>query len=269
MEFNEIKTTVELKRFLDDQKDRLKNCEYLSHYTTYSNLINILKSKKIYLSKAEGMNDLLEFKNGSEDIWDKLYFFSLMMTRKENIGMWAVYSQPWEDGVKLSFKTKDVKELVENLKEIYIVDENEKLTGETIKNDDDEKCFISAVAYTNTDFKEENEKEEVIWNTVENKKMHLVSKQSDLTGYIKDEAWAYEREVRIKKIFNDRANYHRIALDISSLFENMIIETGPLFKGELKQRMERDLEGFNNIEYKIESSIFQNNIKINSIEKEL
>ena len=45
------------------------------------------------------MNDQLEFSNGDKERWKNIFFASFMMDMKESIGMWSMYSQPWESGV--------------------------------------------------------------------------------------------------------------------------------------------------------------------------
>lgn len=262
MKFEEIKTNDELKLYLDDKR-RLMDCLYLSHYTKYDRLLQILKSEKLYLSKANGMNDLLEYQNGSNDIWDKLYFFSLIMNRKESIGMWSVYAQPWEAGVKISFRTEDIRKWLLELDKIYIVGGDEKLTGEVLDIESTPvQCFHSAIAYTNTDSKDSSaEVEKVTWNTVENTNILMASKKAELTGYIKDSAWAYEREIRIKALFDSAVTYHRIALDIKPLIPYMTITTGPLFEGSLQQRLQEDLPGFDGLNYHFGQSIFQNRFR--------
>lgn len=90
MKFSDITKASDMMEYLDE-KSRLQNCSYLSHYTNYNRLLQILKSQKLYLSKAEYMNDQLEYKNGDKEGWNKLYFLCLVMNRKENIGMWSVY----------------------------------------------------------------------------------------------------------------------------------------------------------------------------------
>lgn len=262
MKFENIMTAEDMRLYLDD-KIRLRDCKYLSHYTNYEKLIKILRTEKFYLSKAEWMNDQLEFQNGSENIWNRLYFFSLIMSRKENIGMWSVYSQPWGDGIKLSFSTEDVKTWLSSLDKAYIVDEEDKVTDEILKIDDKMKCFLSAVAYTNTDSKDNRDEEDkVTWNTVKNTHILSASRLPELTGYIKDTAWAYEQEIRIKVLFQKPVAYHRIALDVKSLMPKMIITTGPLFEGSLQQRLQENVVGFDELQYHFGQSIFQNRFRV-------
>lgn len=262
MKFNDITKASDMVTYLDD-KSRLDDCIYLSHYTKYERLLQILKSQKLYLSKAMYMNDQLEYTNGDKIIWDKLYFLSLIMNRKENIGMWSVYAQPWEDGIKISFATDDIIKWIESVKDISVVGKDEKLTGRTIDIGDGNRCFLSAVAYSNTDSKESaSEVEHVIWNTRKNTNITRASKIGELTGYIKDEAWAYEKELRVKVLFDSGVKFHRVALDISELLPKMVISTGPLFRGSLRQRLMDDLPGFDENNYHFDQSIFQNRFKM-------
>ena len=63
-------------------------------------------------------------------------------------------------------------------------------------------------------------------------------------------------------LFDSFVGFHRVALDISELIPKMIISTGPLFKGSLRQRLMDDLPGFDESKFHFDQSIFQNRFKI-------
>lgn len=137
------------------------------------------------------------------------------------------------------------------------------MTGKKINVGDGNTCFLSAVAYSNTDSKESvSDVEQITWNTRKNTNISRASKLKELTGYIKDEAWAYEKELRVKVLFDTNVGFHRVALDISALIPQMIISTGPLFRGSLRQRLMDDLPGFDENNYHFDQSIFQNRFKM-------
>lgn len=53
--FPDIQTAEQLKIYLDDSTNRLKNSRFLYHYTTVSNAIKILRSKTANSSKRGHM----------------------------------------------------------------------------------------------------------------------------------------------------------------------------------------------------------------------
>ena len=107
--FQDIETPEELKRYLDDSMRRLDNTPYLHHYTNVSRVVDMIRSGTWHLGNAEGMNDNLEYKNGDAPRWRNLFFSCFMCEDKESIGMWSMYAQPWEKGVKISIPKVAVK----------------------------------------------------------------------------------------------------------------------------------------------------------------
>ena len=73
--FKDLRTAEELVNYLDAQSKRLENSPYLFQYTRLSSLVAMVKNKKWHLCNAEGMNDVLEYRDG-----DKKYgiIFSLL-----------------------------------------------------------------------------------------------------------------------------------------------------------------------------------------------
>ena len=81
--FSDISTPEELILYLDNADKRLRNSEYLYHYTTISNAINIIRSETWHLGNAEEMNDKLEYENGDPARWNNLFSAALCAkTRK-------------------------------------------------------------------------------------------------------------------------------------------------------------------------------------------
>lgn len=104
--FESITKADKLISYLDDSTNRFKSSEWIHHYTSFKDAVNILNSGYLYLSTAKSMNDRDEYKHGDRQYWNNLFFSSFMSDVKESIGMWSMYSQPWEQGVKLSIPKK-------------------------------------------------------------------------------------------------------------------------------------------------------------------
>lgn len=271
--FPDIQTAEQLKMYLDDSANRLKNSRFLYHYTTVSNVIKILRSKTWHLGNASGMNDRLEYKTGQSidpNRWNNLFFSSLMCEDKENIGMWSMYSQPWEKGVKITLPRKTVLNWIKETKRLLEISPTDlQPTGkEIIVDGHNVSLRLSAVAYSNADSLQDNEQEKITWSNTKNYNIRQPMLRPELIGYIKNIAWSYEKEVRIKAEFNNSSGMQRVAVPLTDeVIKKMNITAGPLFEGSLKDVLLKEAV----YEINTEQSIFtgQLNIKNPCLECEL
>lgn len=148
MGFKEIYKINDLIKYLD-LNDRLKNSEMVYHYTTISSAVSIIDSMCWHLGTPRKMNDRLEYERGDKTQWNNLFFSSFMCEENESIGMWSMYSQPWKNGVKITIPTKSLKKWIREVKEITIIEaDDKKREGNIIKIDKQKtKLWLSAVAY--------------------------------------------------------------------------------------------------------------------------
>jgi hypothetical protein len=258
--FSKIISINDLIAYLDDHSSRLKNREYLYHYTTLNKAIDIFKGKLWHLGNAKYMNDQLEYSNGDKDRWKNIFFASFMTDVKENIGMWSMYSQPWEDGVLLMIPKGEVQNWIKNVDEIFEIScKDYKPTGKSVKISATNNLFLSSVAYSNCDNPETDENKKITWSTVENIAIKNATQIPELTGYIKNSAWDYEREIRIKATLEDGHGFQRTAIKTPrNMLDSIEIVAGPLFKGELNKRLHEKIENIN----KISNSLFHNKLFI-------
>lgn len=187
------------------------------------------------------------------------YFFASFMTdAKESIGMWGMYAQPWRDGVLISIPKDMALSWIRNIAEIYEISiDNYEPTGRKVIRSNSNRLLLSSVAYTNCDNKEANEK--LTWSTVKNELISDAAHIPQLTGYIKDSAWDYEREIRIKAVLADGHGFRRVAISVSDeILDSMTITAGPLFEGNLKDRLMEEVKR----QVKVESSLFRNRLSI-------
>ena len=243
--FSDISTPEELILYLDNADKRLHNSKYLYHYTTISNAINIIRSETWHLGNAEEMNDKLEYENGDPARWNNLFFSSFMCEDKENIGMWSMYAQPWETGVKISIPRETVLQWIKETKEIWEISTIDyRPTGQKIPVDGHSVSLrLSSVAYSNADSLQKGEQEKIRWSTRSNTKLKNATQIPELTGYIKDIAWSYEKEIRIKAEINDRNTdkIKRVAIPLKeNVIEAMVLTSSPLFEGDLKEELEKE-----------------------------
>ena len=240
----ELSTPGELVSYLDSPR-RMQSSQYLYQYTTISALINMIRTHTMHLGNAKYMNDQLEYQNGSSDVWNNLFFTCFMMEDDESIGMWSMYAQPWRDGIKISIPKDILKKWVSEVHEIIeISQETKRPTGRKLDSLDEFRVWISAVAYSNAEginLKKTSEFLQV--GTVKNELIHNPHTCPELTGYIKDMAWSYEKELRIKAQFDNWQGFQRVAISLPDyVINSMIITASPLFEGDLTTRLKEAIQ---------------------------
>lgn len=260
--FPDIKTPKELKLYLDDSLRRLDNSSYLYHYTTVSRVVDMIQSRTWHLGSAAGMNDRMEYKNGDPLRWNNLFFSCFMCEDKESIGMWSMYAQPWEKGVKISIPKKVVRTWIKKTTHLLEISTQDYKPTERIipvgKNG--ALLWISSVAYSNADsMQEKKEAEKLTWSNQNNTNIQNAVRIPELTGYIKDMAWSYEKETRIKAQFDNIYNVQRVAIPLTDdVIEAMTITASPLFEGDLLEEVSKQIE----MSLNIDKSIFTNRLNI-------
>lgn len=249
IKFEDIDNPIQLVQFLNSKaKINSLSEQYVSHYTSFDAARKILSNRRFYLANPACMNDGLEFYSKSMDC-SKMYFASFSLENTENIGMWSMYGQPWEDGIKISIPKKLFIRWPDYIHRIYHINETSYETLlENPLTDDMFKLSVSRVAYV--EWNKEREVSRIrCGEKAENKALKDVECQI-LSGYIKDVAWSYEKELRLRIDLNGALNEKRMAVDIpDDIYRQIIITTGPRFNHK-----ENDLKTLG--EHEIVSSIF-------------
>ena len=104
--------------------------KYVCHYTKISAISAIMKDKKWYIGSPQAMNDGLELIHLEDAHADNLFFASFCLDDTENIGMWSMYAQPWEDGVLLRIPVEKFKLWIKSGCKIYDADKKQKRQGQ-------------------------------------------------------------------------------------------------------------------------------------------
>lgn len=260
--FNEIDTPEKLIAYLSDSSNRLRNKDdgvthYIYHYTKIENALSIIKNRFWYLSSPDRMNDGLEFKNNFDAFPSKSVFFaSFMYDLSESIAMWAMYAQPWEEGVLIRIPVEKFKTIKKG--RIYKISGNMVLKKENAL-DPRKKVSLVRVAYTNTDsFRDQEEEIVTCGERNINRILKNTAHSFELIGYIKDMAWAYEREVRVLVSMDEKIDGRGLAVELPEDFINsMEIIAGPRFAGNLSERINLELK----CQIKTEKSLFSRKLK--------
>lgn len=260
--FSEIDSAESLIKYLDNGS-RLSKVEYFYHYTTITKAVSIFKSKMWWLGSAKNMNDELEYNNGDSKRWASLFFASFMGEEKESMGMWSMYGQPWQKGVKIEVPKERIRALIKETKEISLINKsnpNKKIS--VALNDDSNRIWISRVAYSNQDNKEAITPEILFCGTKTNQRLCDVAHQSELTGYIKDSAWSYEKEFRLKAQIQNTGGFDTVAIRLTDEFLDSIrIISSPLFEGDLKKELGKEIER----QFNTGESYFTGKMKYNTV----
>ena len=233
--FEEIKNFSELRFYLDDKFSNLQNSfngvvKYMCHYTSIEVVKSIIKSKSWYLGSPKNMNDGLELSHASEDVWDNIFFSSFMHEPKESIAMWSMYAQPWSDGVMIRIPIKLIKDWIKSSPQVSSANSNNKKANkDDISND--VKIIFQAVAYSNSDSKLKGENEYIECGGKNNTGLFNITESNQMVGYVKDVAWNYEREYRLRVDNISNNKYDAVAIKIpDELINSIEIVTGPRFK---------------------------------------
>lgn len=227
--FAQINDSIEMVRYLTS-KAKIYDLseEYVSHYTNYEALSKIINGGMLQLNNPSNMNDGLEFNSPNMDC-KKIYFASFSIENGENIGMWSMYGQPWEDGVKISIPKKLFMTWADKIKHVYHVDSKTKETIYELPLEESEfKTSISRVAYVEWDANG-NIMQIRCGDSAKNNLLKSVDTRM-LTGLIKDVAWSYEKEIRLRVDLNYETVDKKVAVEIpDDIMKNIIITTGPRF----------------------------------------
>ncbi|MBQ6105722.1 MAG: hypothetical protein IJL03_07220 [Lachnospiraceae bacterium] len=236
--FSKIDNPTELAQYLEDE-EKIKDTseQYVSHYTNFENVTKMVTGKKLYLANPSKMNDGLEFSYPGMDC-SKLYFSSFALEKAENLGMWSMYGQPWSDGIKISVPKKEFLDWAKKVAKVHLVDNTscEVIAGSTISNGFSART--TRVAYV-----EQGSKgvEKIICGQAKNTSLKTLDRQI-LTGLIKDIAWSYEKEIRLRVDLDNTIPNNRIAIDIpESVLGRMIITTGPRFSNNVDKAVFSDV----------------------------
>ncbi len=253
--FKKIETANELINYLKDTSSRLRNTTVVCQYTNLRAVVSIISERCWYLGSPKNMNDGLELKQGL-DSRDDIFFSSFMTEQRESIAMWSMYAQPWEDGVMIAIPVPEFKRWIKDIKIVYSADiKTKKPDRNTFVHLDKATISVTRVAYSN-----QNKQGDILSLSCGNTKNSLFKSINDpsLIGYIKDDAWSYEKELRLRIDLGKSVNYKGVAIDIPEyVIDSMIITKGPRFEGNLLERLEKEI----NQKIKIDSSLFYGKLK--------
>ncbi|MBQ0040963.1 MAG: DUF2971 domain-containing protein [Clostridiales bacterium] len=272
---DEVLDTLDLRDYLANSVYGLNVNNNLMHYTSLDTAREIIEGGYIFATRHNIQNDGYEPHCYSERRMKHLYSSSFMLNNSESIAMWSIYAMDREghlnQGVRLSLDGKAFKEWANSISNMFEVDLNNRITGE--KLDGGFKSEIHKVAYSDIDDNSNNTEHNVV---VANNSIRDVSESHEmswnideyddtsLAGYVKDAAWSYEKEVRLRVETYKDINADTIAIKIPMTIRDQIkVMTNPWFDfAELSEKNKIFLNSLS--DKRVSKSKFTNKIFLKS-----
>ena len=237
---SDVGSTEELISFLDSGFKN-KCHDYYHHFTNFSKLEKVLETGNWRFTPDSTKNDLHEYNvKESFEKRNKILSVSLSRCDEDNMAMWAMYSIPWEDAVRITL----TKEAVLKWRKIVM--------NYAKKNDKVDYVKLHDIIYYQgfTDDGDNNNNSLIIdGQTKEGIKEELFSEiqhPDRLSSYIKNSAWKQEQESRLSIFFKEDCK-KTVDIPFGKAFpfilNNMIITFGPwTSENMIKKKMDRVID---------------------------
>lgn len=199
----------------------------------------MLQSGYFFLGKPKNMNDQYEWSCGDTEIWERTYFASFMAESSESIGMWSMYAQPWAEGVRLSIPKGICKKWIDSTDVLHKVFDK-SCTLETVEIADSAlRWGFESVVYAGLD---KDGKSKNRFGSQSNTILENLTEDRSLTGFVKDNAWSYEKEIRLKVTLKEAVNCDRLAIKMTDeVINSLLITPSPLFQGDFMEKLEESI----------------------------
>lgn len=234
-----------------------RNHDYYYHYTSWDSFVNIYEKRSFLLTRGDSLriNDQHESSvKGAAEVWAKTYIGSFAYGSSENMAMWGLYGLPWEDAIRIAIPRA---EMVKWLESIALPG------GVDVKDCCDIKPKVSLADIVYVEGKRGSTNLSLYCHNESLKTDNIVGlndvgSASEMTGYIKNYAWHYENEVRIKVELPQAIKGEKICVKIpDSMINAMNITTGPCFERKIND----NVFNFLNQQGKITTSGFESLVK--------
>jgi hypothetical protein len=231
----DVGTPEELRAYLTARGG--SHTKYM-HYTNFDGLIGMVRDGFFRLSKGDRMNDRQEPRMGDRAAWTHTFIGSFAFGQSENMALWGLYGLPWEDAVCISIPKKYMNRWLDGIIEVY----NTGADGIYSLLDAQAEVLLNDVAYLS----EEPGKPPELRNSHQHgyKKLDEASGLGDvkrdprLTGFIKHDAWRYEKEVRLHVRCPAAGGLDRLAVKLpDDVIDGMTVVFGPWAKADAMERL--------------------------------
>ena len=251
---DKLPVAVEDVRFMLDRKGEHHRDGYFM-YTTVDAMRGIFSNRKLHLTRAPEMNDQLECSCSDKARWNKMFVACFSQGKGESMGMWSMYGGSPEESVRLCFSKKGMtlqlaawRSALE--KHLFLA---EKQTNGTFEyRMTGPVCATISLHDVLYQHKRSESYGSVHWNGKYAGQGRSVvfrdaRKCPQLTGYVKDAAWEYEKETRLVLEIHGNApkEWRTLALDAHFLVANVSVMLGPHDSKETRVRTIVENSGLN------------------------
>ena len=223
-----VKSIDDMISFL---KEKGRKHENYYHYTSWDSLTKIFQYKTFLLTRGNSLkiNDQHEaLMKGSWEEWNKIYIGSFAFGSSEIMAMWGLYGLPWRDAVRLCIPGDKMIQWLDSIKHIELFDD-----GQIIDYKDDFEIGLNDIVYVGgkkgaTPLTLTHYGRSI---TVSDRfPLYGIDTAKEMTGYIKNYAWQYENEVRLRIRLTHDAGYERISVNVpDDVIDSITVTTGPCF----------------------------------------
>lgn len=213
-------------------KERGENHTNYYHYTTWDSLTKIIQNKTFLLTRGNSLNinDQQEaHMKGSWREWNKIYIGSFAFGASENMAMWGLYGLPWQDAVRISISKEQMNSWINGITRVGLFE-----NGQTIDYQSGFDVVLTDIVYaggkrgTNNLRLTHYGKHITVSDTYP---LYEIDTNPIMTGFIKNYAWHYENEVRLRIHLTNDTGYEKISVNIpDDIINSITVMTGPYFK---------------------------------------
>ncbi|NLA43861.1 hypothetical protein GX865_07015 [Candidatus Saccharibacteria bacterium] len=236
---NRLQDVASVDELIQHLRNKGKRHRSYRHYTNCDGVVGMIDSGYLWLSRGDIMNDRQELTKGSPEEWPNIYLASFVYGESENVAMWAIYGLPHNEAACISFPNRKFHTWVTNITELYNPKESYERVDVEFDVDLADVVYVGGKRGAPNAILKRGDDQFVYDDGLESGKLYNLSNEPKLTGYIKNIAWAYENEVRIRvKLRNNHTNrfnnLNRIAIRLPEDFfvsdkddETISITSGP------------------------------------------
>lgn len=225
----QLKDVTDVDALVSFLKTKGENHKCYYHYASWDSFLKIYENASFLLTRGNSLNinDQHEaLMKGSWSTWNRTYIGSFAYGQSENMAMWGLYGQPETDAIRIAIPRAEMLNWIHGTKEVYIWD---GAPIDSIRAD----VTLNDIVYVSGEARSDNLL--LCNNTQKLKTVNIhglkgVDTTPQMTGYIKNAAWRYENEVRIRAELPYSVGKEKIMIKIPDYVLSAItVMEGPSF----------------------------------------
>ena len=230
-DFSNLSTVKEISEYLEAKGPRHT---LFFQYTMLNALLGMLKSRRLYLTRMDKLNDALECRS-AEDRKKRVYIASFSFGTAESMAMWSMYGAPYKQGIRLTIPRRAITKTLKNFAKRPVIYSTKTKRPIPVKGGATLKMMDVAYAHPGS---LEHNKEKLLEN--DDKIVANAKNVPQLAFCMKNEVWLAECETRMILELEDLlpGNEEQVAVDFGYAVDNIEVTGSPcLSLGELKKEL--------------------------------